>query len=209
MGGTCCRARNEEQVAKALLSLPWFLVSNYLKAVNEAEDILGRIPTSIEIFQVFKSKNHSFGPKNAYEAAAVTMSIYREDLIFSDEVAYQFTTRQHEGFNTFSTNFKKKFVEGYRIDKTGAIRPTTAKRINFAKQMEMLKSKDEALFEEARWIFDGDFRFLDGASMEGKQVGFTSFPRSGNSFLRRTIEQLTGITTGATMHLHTSTTLQI
>jgi len=26
----------------------------------------------------------------------------------------------------------------------------------------MLRSKDPALFEQSKWIYDGDFRFLDG-----------------------------------------------
>lgn len=73
----------------------------------------------------------------------------------------------------------------------------------------MLRSKDEGLFNESRWTFDGDFRFLDGADIGSNHVGFTSFPRSGNSFMRRVLEQISGITTGATMHLQSSTSLQI
>ena len=38
---------------------------------------------------------------------------------------------------------------------------------------------------------------------------FTSFPRSGNSFLRRCFEQVSGTPTGSTMPLHTATSLQI
>lgn len=75
----------------------------------------------------------------------------------------------------------------------------------------MLKSKDESLFEAAKWQFDGDFRFLDGAPIEklNNKVAFNTFPRSGNSFLRRFLEQVTGITTGASVSLHTATSLQI
>ena len=69
--------------------------------------------------------------KNPYEIAAVLFSMYREDLIYSDDLCYQFTTRQHEGFNTFSVNFRKKYGSGYAIDRTGAVFPTTAKTINF------------------------------------------------------------------------------
>ena len=44
---------------------------------------------------------------------------------------------------------------------------TTAKTLNFARVKEMFKSKDEASYDAMKWIFDGDFRFLDGDSMEG------------------------------------------
>lgn len=60
--------------------------------------------------------------KNPYEAAAVLMSIYREDMILSDEVCYQFTTHKKEGFENFSYHFRKKYP-GYAIDSYGAIVP--------------------------------------------------------------------------------------
>ena len=54
----------------------------------------------------------------------------------------------------------------------------------------MLKSKDEVLFEAAKWQYDGDFRFLDGAPIEKhkNRIAFNTYPRSGNSFLRRFLE---------------------
>lgn len=57
-------------------------------------------------------------------------------------------------------------------------------------------------------MFDGDFKFLDGAALPTK-IAFNTYPRSGNSFLRKYLEQMTGISTGATVSLHTSTSLQI
>lgn len=85
---------------------------------------------------------------------------------------------------------------------------TTAKTINFDNLMTMLKSKDEKLFEDNKWMFDGDFKFLDGKPLKSK-IAFNTYPRSGNSFLRKFMEQMTGISTGATVSLHTSTSLQI
>jgi hypothetical protein len=44
----------------------------------------------------------------------------------------------------------------------------------------------------------GEPKFLDGkVSMIGDRVAFASFPRSGNSFLRKMIEQITGVFTGS------------
>ena len=34
--------------------------------------------------------------------------------------------------------------------------------INLKQLMSLLKSKDEVLWQRAKWIFDGNFRFLDG-----------------------------------------------
>ena len=45
-----------------------------------------------------------------------------------------------------------------------------------------------------------NFRFLDGKTdMTGSKVAFQSFVRSGNTFLRRFIEQVTGVYTGSDM----------
>ena len=73
--------------------------------------------------------------------------------------------------------------------------------------MDLLKSKDEALWENAKWMFDGQFRFLDGEPNKSQKVAFCSFPRSGNTFLRRYIEMLTGICTGADNTLHVNVAL--
>ncbi len=56
-------------------------------------------------------------------------------------------------------------------------------------------------------MFDGESRFLDGEKFDQK-IAFNTFPRSGNSFLRSLLESVSGVTTGATVSLHTSTSLQ-
>ena len=75
--------------------------------------------------------------------------------------------------------------------------------INLKKLMALFKSKDEQLWQRAKWIFDGEFRFLDGEPNLSNKVAFCSFPRSGNSFLRRYLELLTGIASGSdnTQHI--------
>ena len=46
-------------------------------------------------------------------------------------------------------------------------------------------------------------RFLDRTfnMLQGESVAFQSFPRSGNTFLRKYLEQITGIFTGSDMSL--------
>jgi hypothetical protein len=74
--------------------------------------------------------------------------------------------------------------------------------------MAMLKSRDPKIFEDQ--AFAGGIKLLDQqCSMANDKVAICSFPRSGNSFLRRLIEQCTGFSTGSSISLHTATSLQI
>ena len=57
-------------------------------------------------------------------------------------------------------------------------------------------------------MFDGEFKFCDGQKLPSK-ISFSTYPRSGNSFLRKYLEQMTGIPTGSTVSLHTATSLQV
>ena len=75
--------------------------------------------------------------------------------------------------------------------------------------MDLLKSSDEALWDRSKWMFDGNFRFLDNEENKSNKVGFCSFPRSGNTFMRRYLELLTGIQTGADCTFDVSITLQM
>ena len=49
-----CRKRDPEQVGKALLWLPWFVVNQFLQAFEMAEDILGKPPTLMHVLAVFE-----------------------------------------------------------------------------------------------------------------------------------------------------------
>jgi len=72
----------------------------------------------------------------------------------------------------------------------------------------MMRSKDATVYNNSKWIFDGEFRFLDMEPVTHK-IAFLSFPRSGNSLMRRALEQSTGICTGSAGSLHTGTYLQL
>lgn len=128
-------------------------------------------------------------------------------MIYANDVASNFSVTRHEGYLTYSERFRKLYGDGYASARDGSIIVTKAKTINLKKLNAMLKSKDENLFNESKWVWDGDFKFLDGEKAETK-IAFNTFPRSGNSFLRRLLEQVTGISTGATVMLHTATSLQ-
>jgi len=84
MGGTICKQRRDEQVGRAILWLPWFFVNQYLEAVDRTEDKLGRPPTQVEIF-VLLNMEFNLPIKNVFESTAVTGSLLREDLLYTNE----------------------------------------------------------------------------------------------------------------------------
>jgi len=53
-----------------------------------------------------------------------------------------------------------------------------------------LRSKDENLFEKNKWMFEGESKYLtnDPEAMDGNKIMYSSYPRSGNSFLRKLLE---------------------
>ena len=73
--------------------------------------------------------------------------------------------------------------------------------MNFGWLKEILLSKDLDRAKELDWAENGEYRFLDGkVDLSGNAVAFQSFPRTGNTFLRRFLEDITGIYTGADMN---------
>lgn len=74
--------------------------------------------------------------------------------------------------------------------------------INFNHLKELLLSKDLNRLSELDWIQQQSLRFLDGTvDMKGNVVAMMSFPRSGNTFLRRFLELCTGVFTGSDMNI--------
>ena len=145
---------------------------------------------------------------NIYEGAAVLTSLFREDWLYTNDLASHYSLKRHDGFFNFSEMFRKRYGNEYITAKDGTVIPTTARQINFKSLWDMLRSSDESVFTKNKWIYDGDFKFCDGEKLPSK-IAFNTYPRSGNSFLRKYLEQLTGISTGATVQLHTSSSLSI
>jgi hypothetical protein len=83
--------------------------------------------------------------------------------------------------------------------------------------MDVLRSSDASLLEEHAWMFEGECKFLNmtdpasGKTVEntGNIVSYCSFPRCGNSFLRKYLQLVTGIATGSDMSLEFCVDLQL
>ena len=69
--------------------------------------------------------------------------------------------------------------------------------VNLKQLKEILLSKDLSRDRELDWIANGEIRFLDGEDIGGDKVSFQSFPRSGNTMLRKFLEVVTGVHTGS------------
>ena len=73
--------------------------------------------------------------------------------------------------------------------------------VSFPWLKELLLSKDLTRCAELDWIKDG-YRFLDGKTdISGDAVALQSYPRSGNTFFRRTFEDITGVISGSDMSI--------
>jgi len=206
MGGTICRCRSPDQLARSLVALPWFFVKAVLKAVNETEDLLGRPANIIEIYCHATDSNKIRKDLPVSNFGVALLSIFREDMVYTDDTIYYFTTRITDGYMNFSQQFRRRYP-GYTISKDQTVAPLEAKTINFKAHAEMLKSTDESLMKQH--VFDGNAALLDGGPLGVEAIGMTGFPRSGTSFTRKIIEQVTGLATGSTVHLYTGTLLQV
>ena len=140
----------------------------------------------------------------------IVYNIFREDMLLTCSGCYRFTTTACEGFKTFSEYFREKFgAEGaYQVLNSGKIWPAKARTVNLDEVLNMLRSKDDTLFQEWQWLWQqGAFHFLDGKSTAGNRVSYNTFPRCGNSFVRRVVEQTSGIVTGSLKGVHSGTIL--
>ena len=52
-------------------------------------------------------------------------------------------------------------------------------------------------YEQSKWIFEGEPKYLDVSKPHDSKVCIATFPRSGNTFIRKALETITGITTGS------------
>ena len=99
---------------------------------------------------------------------AMLQNLYREDLYYVDKEFVHYSMEGPDGteakkhFEKFSERFLRQYP-GYILDKHMHIvaKPGTPV-LNLRQLMELFKSKDEELWQRCKWMFDGQFRFLDG-----------------------------------------------
>lgn len=119
---------------------------------------------------------------------------------FSLDVTLQSTPTNPTEWMLYSDMCEYTFPS-YLIDDQCKVRPgPDTPKVNFTWLKKLLLSQDLSRNEELSWISGANsLRFLDGKSIFGQQVSFQSMPRSGNSFLRRILELVTGVYSGSDM----------
>ena len=86
---------------------------------------------------------------------------------------------------------------------------TTSKKIHLDSLKDILVSKDETLLETNKWIFEGESKYLELPKEEEPIVVYATFFRTGNTFLRKYLESITGVVTGSDMKSSISMSIQL
>ena len=169
--------------------------SRIVWSIGEAERLKGGNPPCMPEVVIVFHHNYTRFVIHGFLVAFIN-NLYREDLFYADEPFnhYSLTNEHAEGrFEKFSDRFRRLYP-GYVLNsKMHIVACPETPVINLKRLMELLKSSDEELWQRSKWMFDGHYRYLDGEPNPSQKVAFCSFPRSGNTFLRRYLELLTGI----------------
>ncbi len=121
---------------------------------------------------------------------------------FSLNPAVQSTAENPSEFELFSDRVNRMWPS-YVLDSRNRLRPgPETPTINLAWLKELLLSKDLSRNSELEWVSNNSLKYLDGADLQGESVAMQSFPRSGNSFLRRVLELITGVYTGSDLNIN-------
>ena len=164
-----------------------------LHIMDTAEKIRGQPPNINEIFAVSLYVLHF--TYSMFELECYIQNLYREDFFFTNNnfSCWSTSNTDKEGFEVFSDRFIRAYP-GYCLDEVMRIRARPETRVlNMENLVSLFRSKDEALWNQNAWMFQNEFKFLDGAPNHWNKIALVSFPRSGNTFLRKVSELLTGI----------------
>ena len=173
----------------------------------------GSAPNSPEIAAVFRHNYTTLIPKAWL--FVFLQNLYRKDLFYADKDFMIWSMEGPDGseerktYEKFTPRMQRLYPDCI-LDHTQHCRARpTAPVLNLKSLMSLLKSKDEVLWENQKWIYEvtGGV-FLDGEPLLGNKIAFASFPRSGNTFLRKCLTLLTGVPTGSDNTLHTDTAMQ-
>ena len=99
----------------------------------------------------------------------------------------------------YEEGIKRKFP-GYELDANYIVRNVADSTIDLEKHMDFMKKTDSAsldAYEQLKHVIfpSGHARFLSGKPSAA--ISYTSYPRSGNTFLRKYLENITGVATGS------------
>lgn len=172
---------------------------NHVKrALATAESIYKRPVYSREVYYQLEKK-FSFLAIPGVVFWAI-LDLYQNDEILADKSCDHFTlvrkyqksaTNPDSEYELYSDRAARLWPD-YRYNKKGVLTPTERQAtINFdtLQKLMMAQDTDKNRSEQEKFYSDLQPKFLDKkVSMIGNRIQMASFPRSGNSFLRRFIE---------------------
>ena len=132
--------------------------------------------------------------------------MYRADALYANRDFSKFSlVKFSDDYKTFSEQIQKLYP-GYALDERFRVTPMpTTPTLNLKQILALMKNKD-SLSEHLAW-FEGGSKYLDGEDIGSEKVCLTSYHRSGNTFMRKYLEAITGIATGADTSLDVSLSL--
>ena len=155
--------------------------------------------------------NEELGPGLPVAKRADCLFLFKEDRVMCDTECNQYSldtfkqldqvTNPKGQFELCSDRMQRRFPS-YELDEGNRFRPgPETETANFTTLKNLLLSKDLTdITKLHEMTADDKCVFLDSSvDLTGNKVAFQSFVRSGNTFLRRYIEQITGIFTGSDM----------
>jgi hypothetical protein len=194
-----------------MIYLPFFIRSRLIDSIDIAETLCKESPDTAAIATVFNI--HYKGPLTMGMVNVSLQNLYREDLFYADKMFTAWTTNLDgpgkETMELFSDRFRRLYP-GYMLDSKMRIRakPETPV-LNIDDLLYVLRSKDAKLWRESAWMFENCDKYLDGKPNKSNKIALASFPRSGNTFLRKYTELLTGVQSGADNTLHCNVAIQM
>lgn len=120
----------------------------------------------------------------------------RGDRVYCDQFFARFSVKRiDDSWMTFSELIQFKYP-GYILDNRHMIANKSDICVNLEDLIELLRSKDIAKYHRVKHHFFGEkARYCQ----TNQAVVYATYPRSGNSFMRKYFENITGIATGSDM----------
>lgn len=169
-----------------------------IEIIPELEKEKGRPPYSIEILQSARKRGLDLVVANRLTIFAHINELCRKDMVFTNKSHQQFS---FERFNDEYRKFSEMMETDYAGYELGSDERTlvakTARTVSLKDLKKVLLSKDMKDYEDNRWMFEGGAKFLDGEDIDGSRIAMVTYPRTGNTFLRKLLQEITGIATGS------------
>lgn len=159
-----------------------------------------RVKAHLKVLHPDKEFNH-------FDVEESLAYLYWQNLIFANKDITKFSLMKvNDDYLKLSERMATHF-DGFALNDKNIMYPKDEMQsINIDTLIKMLKSsaKDEEAHEPHKWMFKGPSRFLDkqNAVQPHHRVIYASMPRSGNSFLRKYLEQISGVITGSDLTLN-------